>query len=132
MINKVFIKRIPDKKQTLGELSIEGHEFKCKTIELEYNDNKKRISCIPCGTYTVVKRTSEKYGNHFHITNVPNRDFILIHPANYSRQLLGCIGVGESFIDLDKDGLKDITNSKKTIEKLLEILPNEFILTIKD
>lgn len=130
---KLIITRLQDsdKAQTLGEFTIEGSDFKGKTMELEYNDNKKRISCIPAGTYTVVKRTSPKYGLHFHITNVPNRDFILIHSANYSRQLLGCIGVGESFVDLDKDGLKDITNSKATLKKLVEIMPNEFQLVIK-
>lgn len=130
---KMFINRLADndKVQTLGEFSIEGSDFKGKTIELEYNDNKRRISCIPAGTYTVVKRTSQKYGMHFHITNVPNRDFILIHSGNYSRQLLGCIAVGDSFVDLDKDGLKDITNSKTTLKKLVEIMPNEFLLVIK-
>lgn len=130
---KLLITRFKDsdKVQTIGEFTIEGHEFKGKTMELEYNDNKKRISCIPSGTYIVVKRTSPKYGQHFHVTNVPNRDFILIHGCNYSRQLLGCIGVGESFVDLDKDGLKDITNSKATLAKLYEIMPDEFQLIIK-
>jgi hypothetical protein len=55
---KLFITRLPDndKAQTLGELSIDGNDFKCKTMELEYNDNKKRISCIPPGTYIVKKK----------------------------------------------------------------------------
>jgi hypothetical protein len=130
---KLFITRLPDndKSQTLGEFTIEGSDFKGKTMELEYNGNKRRISCIPEGIYIVVKRSSQKYGIHFHITNVPNRDFILIHNCNYSRELLGCIGVGESFVDLDKDGLKDITNSKSTLKKLVEIMPNEFTLVIK-
>ena len=130
---KMFITRLPDKDklQTLGEFTIEGHEFKGKTMELEYNDNKRRISCIPEGTYIVKKRVSLKYGDHFHITDVPNRDTILIHGCNYSRQLLGCIGVGESFIDLDNDGLKDITNSRNTLKKLCEIMPDEFTLVIK-
>ena len=120
-----------DKSQTIGEFHVIGADFYGVTMELEYNDNKKRISCIPCGTYIVKIRTSKKYGEHFHITDVPNRDFILIHSANYSRQLLGCIGVGKNHIDIDKDGLKDITESKATLKKLYEIMPNEFKLTIK-
>ena len=64
--------------QTCGEFHVIGANFSGKTIELEYNDNKKQISCIPPGQYTVRKRTSTKYGNHFHIIDVPNRDFILI------------------------------------------------------
>ena len=100
-------------------------------MELGWQDNKKRISCIPAGNYICKRRYSDKYKDHFHVTNVPNRDFILIHPANYSRQLLGCIGVGDAHIDIDKDGLKDVTNSKKTMAKLLQILPSEFILEIQ-
>lgn len=133
MIKGLHIKRLSDndKVQTLGELTVIGDTFKCKTMELEYNDNARRISCIPAGTYIVIKRTSPKYGEHFHITNVPNRDLILIHNANFSFQLLGCIGVGESFVDLNNDGLKDVTNSKATMKKLLNIMPNEFKLTIE-
>jgi hypothetical protein len=129
---KVFVTRISDDGlQTLGKMHIEGSDFKCATMELPYKDNQRRISCIPKGRYTVVKRYSPKYGNHFHITNVPNRDWVLIHSANYSRQLLGCIGVGEKHVDIDNDGLKDIVNSKVTLAKLNEILPKEFTLIIE-
>lgn len=126
------IKRISDNgKQTLGELSIENNSFVCKTLELPYKANNKRISCIPLGLYYVKKRYSLKYGKHFHILNVENRDYILIHAANFVRQLLGCIAVGDSFKDIDNDGLKDVTNSKATLKKLLEITPNEFKLIIE-
>lgn len=129
---KVIVKRISDDgKQTLGTLTIDGNDFKCVTIELPYKDNQRRISCIPKGRYICKKRVSPKYGNHFHITDVPNRDWVLIHSANYSRQLLGCIGVGEKHIDIDSDGLKDITNSKSTLAKMNDILPNEFTLIIE-
>lgn len=132
---ELHVTRYPDndKVQTIGEFHVVGGAvpFSGKTVELEYNDNKKRISCIPPGTYIVVKRTSPKYGEHFHITNVPNRDFILIHACNYSRQLLGCIGVGDTHVDLDKDGLKDITNSKMTLTKLYKMMPSTFKLVVK-
>jgi hypothetical protein len=132
---KLKLKRIQqDNIQTLGELTVVGESghtlFSCKTMELGWNDNRRRVSCIPVGNYVVKRRHSEKYKQHFHILNVPNRDFILIHPANYSRQLLGCVGVGEAHIDIDKDGLKDITNSKKTMEKLLQLMPAEFVIEI--
>lgn len=127
------ITRYPDKDklQTIGEFNVIGANFSGKTMELEYNDNKKRISCIPPGVYIVKKRFSKKFGNHFHITDVPNRDFILIHSVNYSRNLLGCVGVGDAHVDLDIDGLKDITNSKVTLKKLYDIMPDTFKLTIK-
>ena len=136
-ILEMFIKRNEDESnevQTLGDGYIlnekEQVKFAFKTMELGWNDNKKRVSCIPKGVYTVVSRYSDKYKNHFHILDVPNRDFILIHPANYSRQLLGCIGVGAAHIDIDADGLKDVTSSKATMQKILTIMPSKFKLTI--
>jgi len=120
--------------QTLGELDIFSDDdnliFTCKTLELEEDVNAVRDDCIPKGIYTVVRRFSEKYKNHFHILDVPNRSYILIHSANYSRQLLGCIAVGHAHVDIDGDGLKDVTSSKATMERLNEILPNEFELQI--
>ena len=120
--------------QTLGELVVYDDNqpiFKCKTIELEVDKNAKRDDAIPYGAYEVVKRVSSKYGNHFHVLNVPNRDYILIHNANYSRQLLGCIAVGQKHLDIDNDGLKDVTSSKLTLKRLNEVLPDSFSLEIK-
>ncbi len=120
--------------QTLGNLTVYTDRIKpifdCKTLELEVDSNKKRDDAIPAGRYTVVKRNSAKYGNHFHITKVENRSYILIHAANFSRQLLGCIAPGASHTDIDKDGLKDVTSSKSTMKRLLKLLPDEFILEI--
>jgi hypothetical protein len=120
--------------QTLGKLIIYDNinvpVYSCKTMELGWNDNKRRVSCIPEGLYKVKKRTSNKYGVHFHLQNVPGRDLILIHPANFSRQLLGCVAVGKDHIDIDKDGLKDVTSSKDTMKELLNILPDEFEIDI--
>jgi hypothetical protein len=131
MILSVEINRInDDERQTLGELHVIGLDFKCKTLELPYRDNQREISCIPCGTYIVNKRWSPKYGFHFEVKDVPNRDYILIHSANFARQLRGCIAVGEAHVDIDQDGSKDVSNSKKTLQKLIEILPNEFKLKI--
>lgn len=129
-MQQVFLNRFQsDAKQTLGELLFNGQEV-AKTLELAWNDNNNRISCIPEGVYKVVRRKSAKYGNHFHITNVPKRDFILIHNANYHYQLLGCIAVGRDHIDINKDGFLDVTQSKDTMQKLLKILPLEFELVI--
>ena len=122
--------------QTLGELTIFQDKvkpiFDCKTIELEVDSNAKRDDAIPEGLYKVIKRYSKKYGWHFHILDVPNRDYILIHAANYSRQLLGCIAVGLSHADIDKDGLEDVTSSNATLKKMNEILPDSFMLQILD
>ena len=120
--------------QTLGRLTIyDDHDFpfwECRTLELPDRNNQRRISCIPEGEYTVIKRHSAKYKDHFHILDVPNRDYILIHPVNYVRQLLGCIGAGLSHTDIDGDGHRDITRSKQKLRDLNRILPDKFQLKI--
>ena len=129
-INRIFSSEF----QTLGILTIyDNHNFpfwECRTLELPDLGNKNCISCIPEGEYEVVKRNSAKYGDHFHILDVPNRSYILIHSANYVRQLLGCIAVGLSHTDIDGDGLRDVTRSKSTMKDLNRILPDEFQLQI--
>jgi hypothetical protein len=130
---KVEILRTYQEKQTIGELHIEGTEF-CKTLELKWDDNKRNKSCIPEGTYKVVKRLAHekrKY-NHFHITNVPNRSFILIHTGNFSFQILGCVLVGDRHIDMNKDGMLDVQHSTITLNKLYEKMPDEFELEIRE
>ncbi len=120
-------------QQTLGKLYIfDGVEerYSCYTMELPDLGNVRRVSCIPVGTYKVVKRTSQKYGNHFHVLDVPNRDYILIHFGNYSRDTLGCILPGKTCTDIDGDGLRDVTSSKTTMRYLYGLLPNEWTLNI--
>ena len=134
---RVILNRIYEQKdlQTKGELYIlnDSHEeiFRCKTLELPWRDNKKRISCIPDGSYKCVKRISKKYGHHWHILEVPNRSLILIHHGNYNKDTLGCILVGEDFVDINNDGLCDVTSSVTTMNRLRKILEDEFTIEIR-
>ncbi len=76
---------------TNGKLFI-NNVFYCYTIELPWRNNQSNISCIPTGTFPLVKRTTKKRGPHLLVKNVPNRTLILIHPANNAlTQLQGCI-----------------------------------------
>jgi hypothetical protein len=118
-------------KQITGEI-VRAGTVVAKTIELEWKNNARRISCIPIGTYTVVKRTSNKYGNHFHLINVPGRDMILIHSGNYHSDSLGCIIVGSDHKDIDKDGLVDVVNSKATLSRMFTTFPDRFKLLVKN
>jgi hypothetical protein len=62
------------------------------SIELPWKDNHTRVSCIPEGKYELVKRWSPKFDRHLLVMNVPNRNSILIHPANDAlHELKGCI-----------------------------------------
>lgn len=105
--------------------------FNFCTLELPYKGNTKRISSIPKGKYQVKKRYNAKYGYHFELLNVPERDKILIHVANFVRELLGCIAVGKAHKHIDSDGIMDLTESTKTLKKLNELMPNQFELMIK-
>lgn len=135
-MNSIVI--IRDKKshqQTEGQLFVfdkNGNElFRCFTLELPWKENQRQISCIPEGRYKVVPRFSQKYKNHLHILDVPNRTWILIHEANYVHQLLGCIAVGRTRTDLNGDGLKDVTHSVATKGELLKFIAQETELVIK-
>jgi hypothetical protein len=121
--------------QTLGRLSVIDPQgktiFSCVTLELPWLNNQRRISCIPPGTYRIRPRVSQKYGLHLHILNVPNRDWILIHEANFVHQLQGCIAVGQTIADLNRDGVPDITSSKLTKARLMEFINGETEITIR-
>ena len=104
--------------------------FHCFTLELPYKENKQQVSNIPYGEYDVKKRNSPKYGDHFHILDVPNREYILIHQGNYYNQTSGCVLVGDNLADINKDKVIDVTNSVATMKKLNSILPKSFKLQI--
>ncbi len=132
---KAVLVRVQEgEKQTLGELVVyDGMKkvFECKTLELADNDNENYVSCIPKGTYECVPRKSEKYKQHYHITNVPDRDLILFHWGNFHEDTLGCVLVGQTHFDIDKDGYKDVTSSKATFSKMISAIGrNNFTLTI--
>lgn len=130
--------------QTLGAFVAKRGDktiFECDTIELPWMDNKPQISCIPEGVYTVVYRESKKYPQHYHILKVPNRDFILIHQANFvgslnpktrKPDLLGCIGVGDGYNDITGDGVVELLKSNPTLKKMIAAIgKNSFQLTIR-
>lgn len=135
-MKNILTRLYDDGKQTLGEWRVYNNEnllFECKTLELAYRNNEPNISCIPKGIYLVKKRTDKrskfKY-THLHIQHVPNRSYILVHIGNYKTQTEGCILPGATFYDLNQDGLKDVTSSKSTFTKLIEIVPESFLLEV--
>lgn len=135
--------RMPQPSQVLGKLIVRENNaviFECDTIELPYLNNRPQVSCIPKGAYKVVYRESAKYPQHYHILDVPNRSFILIHQANYvgsknprtrKADLLGCIGVGRGYADLNGDGIVELTRSSATLKQMIAVIGKKsFTLTI--
>lgn len=122
-------------QQTKGELFVLDENaqvlFQCFTLELPWKENQQNISCIPAGRYPIVPRWSAKYKDHLHILDVPNREWILIHEANYVHELRGCIAVGRERIDMNGDGLKDVKHSIATKRKLLKFItaPSQIIIS---
>ena len=69
-----------------------NEELICYSIELPWKNNAAEISCIPEASYAAVKRWSPKFKWHLHLVDVPNREMILVHPANNALlELRGCI-----------------------------------------
>lgn len=134
--NKTMIIRIErikeDDYQTLGKLSIESSigGFNCKTLELPWRNNERRVSRIPSGEYKAVPHQSPKFGDSVWIQDVPNRSEILIHLGNYHRDTLGCILVGRGFYDIDGDGHLDVTASRDTMTELYNLVKDEKELTV--
>jgi hypothetical protein len=88
---------------TFGVLTFD--DFKCYTVERPWQNNDVGQSCIPEGNYFIQRYTSPKFGKVYAIYGGtvsvypdPNctRSAVLIHPANVSSDLQGCIGLGDS------------------------------------
>lgn len=116
-----LIRTVAMPKGTLGFLH--WNDFKCKSLELPWLNNQPKISCIPVGSYDCIWSFSPHMKKFtFEVTFVNNRAGIRIHSANFTRQLLGCIALGDLFKDLDVDGVTDILHSGATLDKFETLL----------
>lgn len=102
----------------------------CVTLEETWLNNIPNESCIPAGSYKVVKYNSAKYHDVWEIQNVNDRSKILIHIGNTEKDTAGCILVGTYFAKFGKK--RGVAESGKAMDYLRELLPDEFMLTIED
>lgn len=94
-----ILKRIIVKSSGVaGEIAINRDDqdtFRCGMIERGWNNNEPFVSCIPVGTYKVVKRDGSnqdlKYPDAWEVTGVPGRSGIVFHIANWPPELSGCL-----------------------------------------
>ena len=119
----IRIKRWYHNDCTIGRLRY--GDFQCFTLELPDLDNQTNISCIPEGTYDYLTRFSTKNGFVLQLEGVQDRSYIQVHSGNYTSQIQGCILVGDSITYLNEDLIPDVTNSKNTLKKLLEIVEDD-------
>ena len=106
---------------TIGTLIIPGlgHLF---TAEDAWNDNQRRVSCIPDGEYDVVPSRFNR-GNYdaWEIINVPGRSLIKIHRGNSDEHVQGCIVVGEWLDCIPGLGLS-VASSARAFSRLYSLL----------
>jgi len=128
-VTKAELHTWSQKDCTLGRLDYGA--FHCFTLELPWLNNQNNVSCIPPGLYRATKYLSPTKGLVLLLHDVPGREYIEIHAGNYTRQILGCVLVGDGIKYLDKDDIPDVTNSRMTLERLLAVAPEEITIEIK-
>jgi hypothetical protein len=137
---EIYIERFADDESigTFGRLSIYQDTLKifdCYTVERPWLANKPFVSCIPPGAYILENHASNKYGNTYAIVGGAvghqkneakekhggySRYACLFHSANIFTNVSGCVGLGSNLGSLA--GLWSVSNSRKTVDKFLEIL----------
>lgn len=131
---KLEIKRIINTpNETIGKLYVDG-SFECFTLEDENRDlnhngkfeaNEKKVygnTRIPCGTYKVTPRNVGRIAGWLSklwpgivkyslwIRNIPDFEYVLIHPGTTDKDTLGCILVG---INYSKPGDKYVLQNSR-------------------
>ena len=135
-MNVILSRNYRDKETTSCVYVFSGDQivFNCKALELPNLGNQHNISCIPEGTYTVVKYSDVKHPNTFWVQNVPCRTGILIHIGNFVNGIKidseGCILPGTEFQDIDGNGSLDVVHPDVAMSALNQNLPSTFKLII--
>jgi hypothetical protein len=73
----------------------------------------KRFAYHPEGNYQMWWRESPRFGETWHVKEVEDRTWILIHAANYPKDVQGCIGLGTGLMS-DRVA---VSNSRKAVAK---------------
>ena len=80
---------------TMGTLTWGDERDPVRTLERAWLDNRRGVSCIPRGSYLCFLAHSPRFGPETpHVEIVEGRSHILIHAANWPKQLEGCIALG--------------------------------------
>lgn len=100
-----------------------NNDYLSDTLELPWKNNVDFVSCIPEGLYKLVWNEKDHKWPCYEVHGVPKREGILMHPANYLKQLEGCIAPGTKYAEA-------IWNSGKALTKIHEIVGSEVSLVI--
>jgi len=110
---------------TLGKLFIDDKVF--YTCEPAWENNKRKISCIPSGVYDIEIIESKKFGQCIWVKDVPNRSGILIHQGNTKFDTEGCILIGtevrvQIYNKKHNEYAMGVINSQKAKREMLELI----------
>ncbi|MBI5233529.1 MAG: hypothetical protein HY880_04170 [Deltaproteobacteria bacterium] len=97
----MILKRIAENKDGTFGVLLDGDVPFAVTLERQWRENQREISCIPEGSYTCKRVLSPRFGETFEITGIIGRTNILFHKGNTSDDTHGCILVAESFATLN-------------------------------
>jgi len=119
------------KRGTLGVLKINKKVF-CYTLEREYANNERNISCIPAQQYMCERVETASHGEVFQVLDVPGRSGILFHVGNTVEDTQGCILLGNMVSQLG--GKRVIARSGAANYRFMERLKGVdfFHLTISE
>lgn len=109
---------------TFGRLTLPDG-WQCFTVERPWKANAVGESCIPEGTYRLHHRqspvidrtTGGDYRAGWEVADVPDRTYIMVHPANWPDDVEGCIGVGDDYRVIS--GRNAVANSRATFKALM-------------
>jgi len=137
----ISIKRKTEtKKSTIGDLTV-NYSTKGHTLELPWDNNKRKVSRIPAGTYfgRLKKAKDSKFSyDVLEVLNVQGRDYILFHRGNEPEDTEGCILPGETkstdFVGYSEamlNSIIDLIKMTKAFDRLIGE-QTEIIITIQD
>jgi len=121
---------------TQSHVSVVGHEQTWHGLERPWLDNLPFESCIPTGIYGLLPHTSPMYGecrvfiggsvaiNPDHVGEGSAERFLcLVHSANYTRQLQGCLALGTGKSDYhEAEDSYAVWNSRIALKQFQDVL----------
>ena len=106
-----------------------GNTIQLSTIEPTWEANIRNVSCIPSGTYNVVRDLTGHH-KYFLLEDVKSRFNIEMHTGNYAHQTKGCILVGQGLFPTGSSPSFKLKSSRKAMDFMLERFSTRFELKI--
>jgi hypothetical protein len=130
-MENLILERVYLIDRTLGSIYRNG-ELICKTLELPWRENRRAVSCIPDGSYRVIKQPPkpDRPYPYFRLPHVEGRSGILIHRGTNPLHSKGCILVGGRFKDIETE-FPTLGESADKLTWMTNNLPHEFELIVR-